>query len=198
MKGKDIVIVVEIDFMEAINGTQKSVQFGRTDICGTCKGTRAKPGTGESKCGACAGAGFQTVRQGPFMIQQVCGNCDGAGAVIRNPCTTCRGKGIVHESVKETINIPKGVDNGVNLRVSKKGNAGLGGPAGDLMIQVKVKPHPYFKRDGSDIHTDLFISIADAVLGSEVKVKTLYGDIRMKIDSGTQHNEKKKISNYGV
>ena len=132
------------------------------------------------------------------MIQQVCGNCDGAGSVIRNPCTSCRGKGITHESVKETINIPKGVDNGVNLRVSKKGNAGLGGPAGDLMIQVKVKTHPYFKRDGSDIHTELFLSIADAVLGSEVKVKTLYGDIRMKVDPGTQHNEKKKISNYGV
>ena len=132
------------------------------------------------------------------MIQQVCGNCDGAGSVIRNPCTSCRGKGITHESVKETISIPKGVDNGVNLRVSKKGNAGLGGPAGDLMIQVKVKPHPYFKRDGSDIHTELFLSIADAVLGSEVKVKTLYGDIRMKVDPGTQHNEKKKISNYGV
>ena len=132
------------------------------------------------------------------MIQQVCANCDGAGSVIRNPCTSCRGKGITHESVKETINIPKGVDNGVNLRVSKKGNAGLGGPAGDLMIQVKVKPHPYFKRDGSDIHTELFLSIADAVLGSEVKVKTLYGDIRMKVASGSQHNEKRKISNYGV
>jgi molecular chaperone DnaJ len=118
--------------------------------------------------------------------------------VIRNPCTGCRGKGVTHESVKETINIPKGVDNGVNLRVSKKGNAGVGGPAGDLMIQVKVKPHPYFKRDGSDIHTEQFLSIADAVLGSEVKVTTLYGDIRMKIDPGTQHNEKKKISNYGV
>ena len=118
--------------------------------------------------------------------------------MIRNPCTTCRGKGVTHESVKEVINIPKGVDNGVNLRVSKKGNAGVGGPAGDLMIQVKVKPHAYFKRDGSDIHTELFLSIADAVLGSEVKVKTLYGDIRMKIDPGTQHNEKKKISNYGV
>ena len=100
--------------------------------------------------------------------------------------------------MREVINIPKGVDNGVNLRVSKKGNAGLGGPAGDLMIQVKVRPHPYFKREGSDILTDLFVSIGDAVLGSEVKVKTLYGDIRMKVDPGTQHNEKKKISNYGV
>lgn len=108
--------------------------FGRTDVCGVCKGTRAKPGTGESKCGACGGAGFQQIRQGPFMIQQVCGNCDGTGYVIKNPCTACRGKGVQHHQVKETINIPKGVDNGVNLRVSKKGNAGLGGPPGDLMI----------------------------------------------------------------
>lgn len=107
------------------------------------------------------------------------------GAVIRNPCTPCRGKGVSHESVKEVINIPKGVDNGVNLRVSKKGNAGVGGPPGDLMIQVKVKPHAYFKRDGSDIHTEQFLSVADAVLGTEAKVKTLYGDIRMKIDPGT-------------
>jgi molecular chaperone DnaJ len=100
--------------------------------------------------------------------------------------------------VKETINIPKGVDNGVNLRVSKKGNSGMGGPAGDLMIGIKVKPHPYFKREGSDIHTDLHVSIADVVLGSEIKVKTLYGDIKMKVDAGSQHSDKKKITNYGV
>jgi len=95
------------------------------------------------------------------MIQQVCGNCDGVGSVIRSPCTSCRGKGLIHQTVRETINIPKGVDNGVNLRVSKKGNAGAGGATGDLMIQVKVKPHEYFKRDSSDIHTDLFISVPD-------------------------------------
>ena len=140
--------------MDSINGVQKQVSFGRTDLCGTCKGSKAKPGTNPSKCGACGGAGFQTIRQGPFMIQQVCGNCDGQGTVIRHPCNTCRGKGVIHSNVTETINIPKGVDNGVNLRVSKKGNSGLGGPAGDLMITLKVKPHPYFKRDGSDIHTD--------------------------------------------
>ena len=99
------------------------------------------------------------------MIQQVCGNCGGAGTIIRNPCYTCKGHGVTHQNVKETVNIPKGVDSGVNLRVSRKGNAGVNGPAGDLMIKVKVKPHPYFKRDGSDIHTNLFISVADAVLG---------------------------------
>ena len=95
------------------------------------------------------------------MIQQVCGNCDGQGSVIRHPCPTCRGRGLVNQHVKETINIPKGVDTGVNLRVAKKGNAGLGGAAGDLMIQVKVKPDPYFKRDGSDVHSELYVSISN-------------------------------------
>ena len=98
---------------------------------------------------------------------------------------TCRGKGAVFNSVKETINIPKGVDNGVNLRVSKKGHfTPGGGPAGDLMVQIKVKPHPYFKRDGSDIQTDLFITVSQAILGSELKVQTLYGDVKLKLDPG--------------
>ena len=94
------------------------------------------------------------------MIQQVCGNCDGVGTVIRTPCGTCKGKGLTHSQVSETINIPKGVDTGVNLRVSKKGHSGLGGSTGDLMVQVKVKPHPYFKRDGSDILTTQYVSIS--------------------------------------
>jgi len=98
---------------------------------------------------------------------------------------TCRGKGSTFSSVKETINVPKGVDNGVNLRVSKKGHFSPVGPPGDLMVQIKVKPHPYFKRDGSDINTDLYITLSQAVLGAELGVKTLYGDVKMKIDPGT-------------
>ena len=132
------------------------------------------------------------------MIQQVCGNCDGTGTIIRNPCITCRGKGVVHATAKETINIPKGVDNGVNLRVAKKGHAGQGGPHGDLIIHVKVRNHNYFKREGANIHTDLFLNIGQAVLGSELTVKTLYGNITIKIPPGAQHEERKKISNYGI
>lgn len=109
---------------------------------------------------------------------------------------TCRGKGSVFNSVKETINIPKGVDNGVNLRVSKKGHFSPVGPAGDLMVQIKVKPHPYFKRDGSDILTDQYITVSQAILGAELNIKTLYGDVKMKVDPGTQNEEKKKIANY--
>ena len=111
---------------------------------------------------------------------------------------TCRGKGTTHGQVKETINVPKGVDTGVNLRVSKKGHAGRGGPHGDLIVNVKVRPHNYFKREGSNIHTDLYLSISQAVLGSEIKVKTLYGDVKIKLPPGTQHEEQKKIANYGI
>ena len=102
---------------------------------------------------------------------------------------SCRGKGTTHGQVKETINVPKGVDTGVNLRVSKKGHAGRGGPHGDLIVNVKVRPHNYFKREGSNIHTDLYLSISQAVLGSEIKVKTLYGDVKIKLPPGTQHEE---------
>lgn len=98
---------------------------------------------------------------------------------------SCKGKGSVTNSVKETINIPKGVDTGVNLRISKKGHFSTQGPAGDLMISLKVKPNPYFKRDNFDILTDLYISIGQAILGADVNVKTLYGDVKMKIDPGT-------------
>ena len=111
---------------------------------------------------------------------------------------TCRGRGTTHGPAKETINIPKGVDNGVNLRVAKKGHAGSGGPYGDLIINVKVRNHAYFKREGSNIHTDLYLNISQAVLGGEVAVKTLYGDVIIKISPGTQNEEKKKITNYGI
>ena len=109
---------------------------------------------------------------------------------------TCRGRGTTHGPAKETINIPKGVDNGVNLRVAKKGHAGSGGPYGDLIINVKVRNHAYFKREGSNIHTDLYLNISQAVLGGEVAVKTLYGDVTIKIPPGTQHEERKKITIY--
>lgn len=104
----------------------------------------------------------------------------------------------MHGAVKETINIVKGVDNGVNLRVQKKGNAGHEGPAGDLIVHLKVKPHAYFKREGANIHTDLFISIGQAVLGAEVPVKTLYGNVKIKVQPGSSNGLKQKISNYGV
>jgi molecular chaperone DnaJ len=103
---------------------------------------------------------------------------------------SCRGRGSNYGDVRETINIPKGVDNGVNLRVSKKGHSGSGGPAGDLIVHVKVKPHAYFKREGANIHTDLFVSLGQVVLGAEIPVRTLYGNVRLKVAAGSQHDER--------
>ena len=139
------------------------------------------------------------MRQGPFVTQETCGSCEGAGSVIRSPCTDCHGQGFFHNKAREDIKIPQGVDSGLNLRVAKKGNCGEeGGPAGDLMVNIKVKPHAVFKRDGANIHSDCHITLSQAVLGSEVIVKTLYQDVKLKIAPGTGHNEKAKITNYGV
>ena len=111
---------------------------------------------------------------------------------------TCRGRGTTHATVKETINVPKGVDNGINLRMAKKGHTGSGGPNGDLIIHVKVRNHSYFKREGAHIHTDLYLNISQAVLGCEVSVNSLYGDVTIKLPPGTQHEARKKITNYGM
>jgi molecular chaperone DnaJ len=132
------------------------------------------------------------------MIQQVCGNCDGQGVVNRSPCVTCRGKGSTNGTVKEQIDIPKGVDNGVNLRVGKKGNAGDGGPSGDLIIHIKVRPHPVFKREGSNILSDVHISVSQAILGCDISVPTLLGDKILTVRPGTQHDDQFRIDRAGV
>ena len=184
--------------MEAVEGASKTVAYVRTDVCGTCNGTRAKPGTSESSCGACGGSGMQTIRQGPIVMQTMCGACNGQGRVIRSPCLTCNGKGSQQKKVKETLKIPKGVNTGTNLRLSKKGHYSAGGSMGDLMIKVSVKPHTYFRRDNYDILSDCHISLGDAVLGGEVEVRTLKGGLNIRIDPGTQHNTKKKLVNAGI
>jgi len=197
-KGKDIIINIEIDFLEAINGSTKSITFSRTDACKTCKGTKMKPGSQPTTCSGCGGSGAQMYRQGPVTMQVVCGTCNGSGQLIRHPCLDCSGKGLLSSTVKETINIPKGVDSGITLRLSKKGNFSIHGPPGDLMLKVQVKPDIYFKREGTDIHTDKYLNVSQAMLGGPVKVKTLHGEIKVNIEPGTNHGDSKKLLNYGI
>lgn len=111
---------------------------------------------------------------------------------------SCQGHGSVQTRATETVNIPKGVDNGVNLRMNGKGNTSKSGPAGDLMIKISVKEHPYFKRNGFDIHTDKYITVSQAILGGETVIKTLAGDVKVNINAGTQHNDKKRLVNCGI
>jgi len=193
VKGQDVVLNVEVDFMDAVNGTQKTVTYNKVDNCSRCNGSGAQPGTGETNCRTCNGSGFQTMRQGAMIFQTACQSCGGAGKVIKNPCLQCQGKGSMQSRTSETIKIPMGVDSGVNLRMNGKGHTSRHGPNGDLMIKVRVKDHPHFKRDKFDIHTDKYISVTEAILGSETKVKTLTGDINLTINPGTQHNDRKRL-----
>ncbi len=197
-KGKDILTNIEISFMDSINGCQKSVSFNRTSVCGTCNGSKSRPGTGATKCSTCGGSGKIFYRQGFMSIATDCNNCNGQGTILKNPCTTCFGKGHTNAKVNETINIPKGVNDGMNLRVARKGHYSSGGQNGDLFVKVKVKPHLYFKRDNFDIHTVNNITISQSVLGSKVKIKTLNGDVVITVDPGTHDGDVKKLNNYGI
>ncbi|CAI2369249.1 unnamed protein product [Moneuplotes crassus] len=198
VKGKDISLNITIDFMEAVEGASKTVKYQKVDDCSRCNGTGAQPGTGETNCSTCGGSGYQTVRQGSMIFQSTCPSCGGIGKVIRNPCLSCQGQGSVQTTATETIKIPKGVDTGVNLRMSGKGNKAPQGPSGDLMIKVTVKDHHYFKRDKYDINTDKYITISEAILGGETTVRTLTGDMKLKINPGTQHDDRKRLVKCGI
>lgn len=185
--------------MKSVNGGKITISVDKRVKCGTCKGTGAKPGTSPTKCSNCGGRGVAFIQRGFMSIQTTCPNCNGTGSVIKHKCTDCRGEGSKNESVEETINIPKGVDTGQNLRVAQKGHASeSGGPMGDLLINVVVKPHPIFQRKGYDIMSDITIPVYKAVLGGSVDLDTLYGPVELKVNAGTNSGDKKRLSRYGV
>ncbi len=197
-KGKDVIVNLDISFMEAIQGCQKTVSFDRVTICSTCNGNRCRPGTSPSQCTQCGGSGRVFYKQGFMSIAMECNTCNGEGTRIINPCTTCYGKGYNNTNVKENINIPKGVDDSMNLRVQKKGHYSATGQHGDLYVKIKIKPHTYFKREGFDIYTTNYISVSQAVLGGKLKVRTLYGEVNVNIDPGTNDGDTKKLLNYVI
>jgi molecular chaperone DnaJ len=197
-KGRDIITNIEISFMEAINGCQKTVGFERTSVCSTCNGTKCKPGSAPIQCGTCAGSGKVFYKQGFMSIAMDCTSCNGQGNTIRNPCMTCHGKGFTNISNKENVNVPKGVSDAMNLRLQKKGHYSTNGQHGDLYVKIKVKPHPYFKREQFDIYTTNFITVTQAVLGAKIKIRTLYGEAVVNVDPGTNDGDTKKLINYGI
>ena len=185
--------------MKSVNGGKITINVDKKVKCTTCKGTKAKPGTSATKCTNCGGRGVAFIQRGFMSIQTTCPNCDGTGSVIKQKCTACRGQGSQNKSVEEQINIPKGVDTGQNLRVAQKGHASeSGGPMGDLLINVVVKPHHIFKRTGYDITSEIPIPVYKAVLGGSVDLETLYGPVELKVSPGTNSGDKKRLSRYGI
>lgn len=198
-KGPDVLVNLEIDFMEAINGVQKEISYRIKDACSSCKGSKCKPGTSATKCSTCAGKGTVNYRQGPLQVQMGCSSCGGVGSTIKTPCTACRGTGVGYSTLKETLNIPKGINTGQNLRVSGKGNLGEnGGKSGDLIVKVNVQKDPYFNRDEYDVYVELPLTISQAVLGTKLDVRTLTGVKSINVPAGTVHGSKLRIVGEGV
>ena len=202
-KGEDIRIRMTIDFKEAIFGTEKEVRITREEECTRCGGTGANSKSDIVTCTRCHGTGYiSDIQQsffGHIQTQRTCPVCNGTGREIRVKCTECQGVGKVRKTSTIKVKVPEGIDDGQQIRISGKGNAGEnGGPPGDLYVYFNVKPDDFFVREGSDIYCELPITFAQAALGDEVEIPTVHGKVKFQIPSGTQTNTKFKIKNKGV
>ncbi|MDR2115766.1 MAG: molecular chaperone DnaJ [Planctomycetaceae bacterium] len=188
--GNDIRCDLTIDLHEAARGITKEITFRRYETCPTCNGTGSQPGKVPERCSYCGGQGRITQSTGFFSIQTTCPRCRGAGTIITDPCSDCRGSGLIPRTVKREIKIPAGVDTGTRLRLQGEGEKSPeGGPPGDCYVFVTVKPHPLFQRDGQHLICRVPIGYAQAALGAEIEVPTLDGTEKMPIPPGTQNND---------
>jgi molecular chaperone DnaJ len=197
--GGDLEYAMDIDFWQAIRGTQARVNITRYDVCGTCHGSGADPaGAGEVTCPQCKGTGHVTQMAGAMRFNLTCPKCGGSGK-LRNACPNCGGDGRVAHSETVEIRIPPGARNGSRLRVPGKGNAGtMGAPPGDLYITTRVEPHPFFQWEGDNIEIKVPIAVWEAALGAKIEVPTIDGRTIMKIPQGTQNGQRFRLSEKGV
>jgi molecular chaperone DnaJ len=198
--GRDLQMALEIDLLEAARGVKKEIQIPRAETCSDCSGSGAKPGTRPSQCRRCGGHGVVLQGQGFFRIQQTCGACGGQGAVVTDPCRTCRGRGAVEVERKLTVDIPPGVDNDVSIRLSGEGEAGeRGAPPGDLYCVLRVRKHPLFVRHGQELHCEVPVTISQAALGRPIEVPTLDGQfVTHTLKRGTQSGDEVRIHGKGM
>ncbi|MCG3175546.1 MAG: Chaperone protein DnaJ [Candidatus Omnitrophica bacterium] len=198
-RGADLRTDVTLEFMEAALGIERDVPVRREEVCGSCKGEGAKPGTASRKCATCQGAGQVLASSGFFSVARTCPRCHGQGTFIDDPCADCRGAGRVAVSRKIHLKIPAGVDDGMRLRLSGEGEAGhRGGPRGDLYVDLRVKPHEIFKREGDTLIVEMPIGLVQAALGCEVQVPTLAGTASLKVPAGTQHGRSFRLKGKGL
>lgn len=202
-RGQDIDITVTIEFMEACLGIKRDIKVSRLEKCPDCNGTGASAGSTPQTCPDCNGAGQVKVGQrtpfGVISSQKVCPKCSGKGKIISNPCSKCGGNGRVRTSKNLSVDIPAGIDDGQVLRVSGQGDAGInGGPNGNLNVAVRVKSHPLFERDEYDIHCEIPITYAQAVMGDELIVPTIDGNVKYSISEGTQTGTVFRLKGKGV
>lgn len=202
-RGADILGAMEIDFEDAAFGVEREVEVVRTEPCDRCGGSGAEPGSGPVTCPDCRGRGqVQAARATPFgqfVTVTTCPRCSGTGRVIDNPCTECRGRQAVRRRRRITVNIPAGVDDGARIRLAGQGHMGEdGGPPGDLYIDVRVRPHPTFTREGHDVISRVTIGVAQAALGTSLEVETLDGHETVRVPAGTQSGDEIRLRGKGI
>jgi molecular chaperone DnaJ len=198
-RGNDLSYAMEITLEEAAAGKDTQIRIPSWDTCDTCSGSGAKPGTTPKVCSTCNGAGAVHMRQGFFSIQQTCPNCHGRGKVIPEPCPACGGQGRIKKTKTLEVKIPAGIGEGMRIRSSGNGEPGTnGGPPGDLYIEIRVKQHEIFERDGDDLHCTVPVGLTTAALGGSIAVPTLGGTAQIELPEGTQHGKTFRLRGKGV
>lgn len=198
-RGSDLRYTLEIDLEEAVRGTTVKIRVPTQVRCEGCGGSGAEKGTQPETCSTCHGAGQVRMQQGFFSIQQTCPKCRGAGKTIKNPCRSCHGSGVVEDQKTLSVKVPPGVDTGDRIRLSGEGQAGTnGGSPGDLYVQIAVRDHKIFTRDGHNLYCEVPISFVDAALGGELEVPTLDGRVKLKIPEETQTGKLFRLRGKGV
>ncbi len=198
-RGADLRYILEVDLQDVITGKEHEIEFDTEDSCQECNGSGAAKGTQPEVCGTCGGAGQVFTAQGFFSIATTCPGCHGSGQVIRTPCGRCRGRGRVRSRRKLRVNVPAGVDNGTQLRLSGEGEGGYrGGPKGDLYVEVRVRDDERFERHGLDLLAQVEVSYVQALLGAEVEVETFEGKEMITIPPGTNTGDRVRLEKRGV
>lgn len=198
-RGADLRYDLEISFEESAKGTETSIQIPRQEVCETCKGSGAAPGSRPETCSQCHGRGQVRYQQGFFTVARTCGHCRGTGSVITKPCSMCRGAGRVQKERKLTVRIPAGIATGQRLRLTGEGEAGpAGGPPGDLYVVVHVQEHPFFQREGNDLYCEIPLNYPTLVLGGEIRVPTLDGEEPFTLPEGTQSGSTLRLRGRGM
>ena len=198
-RGGDLSYAMEVTLEEAAKGKDAQIRIPSHENCEVCSGTGAKPGTQVKTCGTCGGAGAVQMRQGFFSVQQPCPTCKGAGKTIADPCTACQGQGQIKKTKTLEVKIPAGIDGGMRIRSSGNGEPGTnGGPPGDLYIEIRLKKHDIFERDGDDLHCSVPISMVTAALGGEIDVPTLEGKAAIDLPEGTQTGKQFRLRGKGI
>ena len=203
MRGANLRTSVSITFDESINGCEKEIELNLKDVCTTCNGSGAKPGTSPETCTRCNGAGRVYIRQqtmfGTMQTEQACPECRGEGKIIKEKCKDCHGSGYISKRTKIQVSIPAGIDNGMSVRIRDKGEPGRnGGPRGDLMVEVRVAPHPRLEREDMNIFSVKTISFAEAALGAPVRIETVDGEVEYEVKPGTQPDTRIRLRGKGV